>query len=842
MRPMGTKTKKLADPSKRVGDGNPRQEVERLIEKGRLKDAVKQAKLCWRAEATPENHRLLERAYLLRADQLRRGAMPTAAQEVAGHLLEFGVTDPTLLREAVQLLLLLGMNREAQALNGQIDSPEVRERFAHQEADLAVVDPERGGSASAEIREGGQVIRMAIEAVQKGDEAKGLAALREISRGSPFADWKLFVRGLAAHARREESEVRANWDRLVPDRAAARIARTLQALAGSSSGGVDGGAKVAVKTDALERRVLGTAVLEPLEQLRKLVASGRLNDAISRMSALRQPLAKIDPALAVRLTSVLYDPVVKAARELGYREAMTLAMEFTRAAERLPIDPHWNRLWALLWEGPQGSPDEAEGYWRKYLGDLKNLPILRAEERALAQALVLNYLGERHAREIDDSPDSFQELDRGRSGKNKVDEDLTRATKLFEESLALAPEHRPTYRCLMEAYDVSRKPDHAAAVARRLLVKFPDDLDALMFLASRHFDRDEPDQALEYARRARAIKPLDENAAELEWSIHIMRARHLALKERWEDARAEFAEAERQKPQSRQLLHVRARRAILELKASQAETAQDLIHQAQKDLPDPAPLWLALLIESIRYNLPRHERDRFEAHWIIALAGKVRGETAGAMADLMTAFVESKIDYPGRADHIKRIVGYLGRTNRTKYAHDDLEDVCFLLSLLPDQALCLEKMVKRGIKLFPDSPLFLTRAGALEFTKMKVGKGNPRTAIAHLKKARQIAEASNTPENARLLPKIREILSMLEDMSPGMPGFPFPGFGGGPFSGSGSRGLEDFFEFLGEMIGGDPFDEDDDDFIDDEPGPRPPPRKTGFGRKAPAKARKGKSR
>ena len=50
--------------------GALRVEVDRLIQKERFKDAVKQAKLCYKQESTPENHQLLERAYFLRARQL----------------------------------------------------------------------------------------------------------------------------------------------------------------------------------------------------------------------------------------------------------------------------------------------------------------------------------------------------------------------------------------------------------------------------------------------------------------------------------------------------------------------------------------------------------------------------------------------------------------------------------------------------------------------------------------------------------------------------------------------------------------------------------------------------
>ena len=69
-----------------------RMELDRLIQKERFKDAVKQAKLCYKQESTPENHKLLEWAYFLRARQLVQLGMSASAVEVARHLLDFGVT------------------------------------------------------------------------------------------------------------------------------------------------------------------------------------------------------------------------------------------------------------------------------------------------------------------------------------------------------------------------------------------------------------------------------------------------------------------------------------------------------------------------------------------------------------------------------------------------------------------------------------------------------------------------------------------------------------------------------------------------------------------------------
>src|SRR5206468_1600033 len=104
---MAARNKKQVLKGPPASGDSSRREVERLIEKGRLKDAVKQAKITFKQEGSPENRRLLERAYFLRAQQLQRDGMPTSAVEVAEHLVEFGVTDPALVEDAAQLFLAL---------------------------------------------------------------------------------------------------------------------------------------------------------------------------------------------------------------------------------------------------------------------------------------------------------------------------------------------------------------------------------------------------------------------------------------------------------------------------------------------------------------------------------------------------------------------------------------------------------------------------------------------------------------------------------------------------------------------------------------------------------------
>ena len=134
-------------------------EVERLLEKERFKEAVKQAKLCYSEESTPENHRLLERAYYLRARQLIEFGMSSSAVEVARHLLEFGVTGGECVDQIVRVLMDLGLRDQAYEIQERLGEPAMKEQLVAMAADRAVIHPDAGGDESGEFAREAKMIR-----------------------------------------------------------------------------------------------------------------------------------------------------------------------------------------------------------------------------------------------------------------------------------------------------------------------------------------------------------------------------------------------------------------------------------------------------------------------------------------------------------------------------------------------------------------------------------------------------------------------------------------------------------------------------------------------------------
>ena len=799
-----------------------RAEAERLIAKERYKDAVKQAKLCYKEQASPDHHRLLERAYFLRARQLVQQGMRSSAVEVAQHLIDFGITGSDAPDELVRLLAGLGLEQAALSVQERLGSPELKEQVARTVADQLVIHPGRPGAAAPElVREAG-LVRRALEAIQAGDEAGATAILRDLPRSSMLSEWKFFVRGLSAFQRDDDGEARANWDRLEPTRAPAAIAGRLRALAESPEA-----------PEAIERHAFGDPILARLKQLGDRVAAQDWDRALSLLGPLRVALRRVDPALPERLTRVLIASLIKSVQEMDWHGA---------GAGRPVLPPGRADGDRPALESPLG-PDLGRSPGRARRGHplLVRLPAGPRDPRGpharaapLAQAMVWNHVAELHReewealRDMQEGPPSLRALRKRKKPapeSPEVAEARKAAAAAVEQSLALAPDYLDSYRLLVALHRDWEDDAGLAAAAGRLLARFPEDVETLELLARHHYlGRDDPAAAFPYIERARRLRPLDDSLRDLEWLIRVGLARAFAMKKKWDAGRAEFAAAEALCPEvSRDFSHL-ARRAMLEYRAGQDEAGDRYVTQAGELLVEPAPLLLALLIHSIRFKMPKARTDEYTRRWDAELKKKKRGETAGEMAALLSAFLRSGVEYTGRAGHITKAVTYLRGTTRLKFRREDIEHVVeFLGELSPREDALATKLVRAGLKQHPGSVRLHVAASAVEAMDAGLGFLFGRSCASeprrHLETAPALAEASTDPKDTALVPAIRERLGRLDEIeqAAGRFGFPF-GPGSGP----------DFFDDF------DDFDEYDD-WMDDDgwdaeeeppaPGPAPRPRR-----------------
>ena len=783
-----------------------RREIERLIDSGRAKEAFKEAKLLFRQDGSAENRLLVERTYLQRIETLISGGMSESAREVAGSFLEFGVHDPELRQKLVLLLPQVGMTGQAVALQGAITSPEQQASLAVRVADRAVLHPEDAPAAFPELREEVAKVRGALAALESGNDAQAMESLQTIPRGSHLADWRLFVRGLAAFRRNDLEQAGASWSRLDLQRAAHKIADKLLPASGGQKND-----NLHKHLTAFETSAFGEPLLDRLSQLQGAFKAADWPRVRRLIGPLQLSLRRVDPRWSERLTEIVLPLLATEFSHVKIGNPEHRIGEVIGALEPLTWDPQWHRFRALLWESESGNAEDALAYWKSYVEDLNRFTRVLDAEPGKIQAMVLRRISALYddlAEDDDEGPDGFFDdpydndfYDAEEAGYSEAADFHDRAVEALEQSLQLDPTQRETHRQLVDLHESNEEPERAATALRGLLEVFPDDVQAIQRLIAHHQGRDEPKPVLDYVERIRALKPLDNSILETEAWARFSNARHLAIEKRFGEGREELARALVLPAPSIPPYRILMRRAAFEFKARSEAAAEEFVRQATELLDEPAPVWLSLAIESARYKLPKAVQQRFDKEFKAGVKRKVTSKTAGSLAIIMATYLRANVDYTGRAGHVREVLGYLKRTIRTKYDEFDLRSVCIYLHHLDKEKALEEKLAKRGLKLFPRSPFFLHLTAMFDLSRGPFAS-NPTQSLAQLQQAFDLAQASQDPRDTRLIPSIKSALSRMADIRDAMSAFS---------SGRGPRShmppvIEDL---LGSLI---------DQFTPDDPG------------------------
>ncbi len=734
---------------------NPLQSARQSFAKLDYKQALKDAKVAWRQAPSDECRQFLERAYVERARQLLRHGLRQESRAVLEDLFRLGVTESSVRDDVTPLAISVGLFDKAVATSS---SPELVEapHVAALLADSAVLHPDQAPASLPEVRRQAMEVRTALERLEAGDAEGAQAALKDIPRTSPFADWRLFVRGLAAYYRQDFAEMRSSWDRLEPGRAAWRIAQPLRDLAGAVESGKrvpDEHVAVRSLVTKIDSALFGQPVLPRLYELRARAAEEDWDGVLRAVRRLCQPLRGSQPEFLDRLGQVILPIVI----ERGSTELME---GLTEALAGPPTDPHWNRAWALFLEHPEeGDWEEAVQRWRDYLKDLKTLPAFSPQERTLAQALVWRWIGRNWLLEAKEAFPRSQESSVGKRHARNL------AIAAFRRSLALAPDLRDVYYDLARTQSDCGQHEAAEETYRQLLARFPDELDALRSIVRLLLGRDEPLSALEYALRAQHLKPLDREIAESVAMCQMGAARHHARAGRWEEGRACLAAAEAQGEGLWGLVPLYARKAAFEFKAGDLSEGRRWARQALQQ-GDPAAVSLHLLIEAERYEVADPIVLGFEREWKDGLKGRCRSAAAGGMASLLLSHLLVGSRLAGLRTYMKRVVTYLGRCRRVKWAENDLRDVCSFLEVLGEheESHRAEELVagflSKGLKTFPDSPFFYFHACRREVVEGPVACDRPYARYL-ARRAAELAERSSTPEDKRMAEDARHLLDLL---------------------------------------------------------------------------------
>ncbi len=752
---MGAKSKKRRGKLLRA-DSSPLDEAKRQYSRRNFREAVKEARRAHRLEPSDATRDYLQVATLARVRELQQHGLREQARALAADLLEMGVTEPSVRQELPSVLATLGMLDRATGGDGgaAVADPAVLKTAA----DQAVARPEEAPRSLPEIREGALLVRAALEAVEAGRDEEASEKLRSVSRHSPFSDWRLFVRGLIAYYRGDNEAMAAAWDRLEPGRAAVQITKPLRALAESGSGKQSDFQSV----DFLkaEKAVLGNAVLGDLIELQRAVGAGKWKDTVAVLRRLRPALQRLDPALWSNVCSFLY-------RSLLLRGNAADLSQLKSWFDPPAIDPHWHRAKAMILEHEEGVL-EADEHWRCYLNGLDQVLDIPPEQRSLARAMIGWHLGMLWVDEAISSQDDVF----GTESRAPDEDDLATAIDYLEPATKIAPDYAPAYRVLAEAYRHAGRRRNAVRTLERLLEQHPDDSDALLALADECRQQGDPLKARPFLERAANLKPLDREIRGRIWINHVAAARVYALKEQFDLGRSEL-DAAASMPRSGDVLDyaIPVRRAVLELKAGNRHASQQLIEQAKRAAQDEAPVLLMLVVEAIRYRLPKEFLSGFERDLKAAMKRRCSSAAAGEMSRIMLAFLASETTYPKRKAHSKQVVSYLARSSRVRWKAEDLRRVCEFLARARDEEevahatadKVLMDRLRKGREEFPDDPYFLITSAVEEIA---LGPYDCDRRLAHrwLTNGLAMAERSGNPRDAELVKTAKRKLSFLDEV------------------------------------------------------------------------------
>ena len=772
------------------------------FEKRNFKQALKDAKVAYRLSPAPEARALLECAYAARSRELHRNGLSQQAREALEELLLLGITQPEVQQEVIELSLLVGLKKGLQA-GGEI-SPEMRVRVQNSVADRAVTNGLPDSVEPAD-RPAAQAVCQALRYLEQGDEQQAAGAIKDIPRGSPFADWKLFVRGLIAYYRHERVEMAANWDRLDANRAAARIAAPLKAL--DLVAARPDNQPLPAAFDRLERGVFATSLLSTLPDLERCMSDDDRTGFVHRLKrcCAGAGWGKLPYALCERLTSLCVDWAISCEDEdlLTNLESWLVPQS---------LDPRWHRAHAVLHETASGDPHEIELRWAAFVDALPEAQGVSDQDRTILRALVWQHQAQSlvldvNAR-VDDSDDdpSGPEWQEERKLAPMLRE---MAIEYFNRSIAALPTHAAIYRDLAKAFTHWNKFAEAAQVWQRMLEHFPNDVEALSSVASYYLlDGDDPIRSLEPALKVLHLRPLDETLRQNAWFTHLAAARKYSQIGNWDRGRDMFSAAAALESRPERALWRVARQAIFELAAGQKQKdclprAEELVEQSLQMRPEPTAALLILSAEASRYGLPKKVRDRFVPLWNEAIKRPGDSSTAGALCELLCSYLESGVEYTGHKKHANDVANYIRRAQRITYTQRDLEQVCRFLQVAKKTPLA-RTLIKKGSLRFPDCAYFQFQMGEAEFDRGPMSC-NRRRAIGYFQRVLALTEKLDDSSSKRLADLSRQRLTTLRETHP----FPLGGFGSGRTnsegSGSGRKkksGSQSIFEQMADMLDG----------------------------------------
>lgn len=716
------------------------QRAERELNKGNAKEALKDARQCFRAEPTNAHRNLLERAYVARVETLMRSQFEEQARELLKELVDFGPTVSEVQQQVPRLQVLLGI--AAAQSSGAAAAPSDPALLV-MAADQLLLRPQSSARVPDAIRQEATLVREALEAVERGEDDVANEKLQSISRQSPFADWRMFVRGLSAWYQGDAERRRMNWDRLDANRPAHRIARTL--LARDDAALAKAAPELSLNLRRLEQGASEAGIVSYLLEAKTALEREEYGAFAEKLRGLRQRHGEEYPRIVDRMVSIGW----RTAFRTGNRQLFERVL---RSATPPRDDRNWSITRALFEEQfEQGDGDQFMQRWETAVAEIESNDFWKPEDRAIAVGLIYKHIAE----------DIIGFLRSRFSGHWPVEyESAQDAVRQFERSLQACPQLRETYQEYARFYLRSTDPEKALEIYERLLLAFPDDFEAANYLAHHYLQLDEPGRSERYVRVVATLRPRSKDTLKLRWDQHLAMVRQCVRSRKFEQARSEMAEAE--SAACAPLYLLTTVRAGIEFRAKNEEKAREHLAAATASIAEPTVIWLVLAYLVERFGIDKHWKKEFQENFRKGIGQVAMSETAGQLCGFLAAIVDGDVEYMGRATHIKLVQEYLARSRRIAWRPEDLDAACVFLGTCENSEQNWADLAERGQKEFPERPQFHYWRGYEQFCRGPL-RCDRTLAVDCLKRALELSATSPTPLTESQVSRAQQTISDIDD-------------------------------------------------------------------------------
>jgi tetratricopeptide (TPR) repeat protein len=754
--------------------------VERLLAEQHFQHSLDLAKTLHRVTPTAHTADLLVRAALGRAGQLSASNYQRDAATILSSVAAFAQA-PEQVEGLALALAECGQVELALRVSQPLASSILRGRILGSMADAAI----RGCALPTaclppDFQAHRDLIVKAFSEVAAGQDEQARATLAGIGLTSPFLEWKVLIRGLAAYYQNDDAKALENWQRLDARRLPARLAAPFRQA-------IDPTFRQAQPQEAqaqlhnLYERLQGSALSPRLRQVQQSLADPRhLAQAFRQAEGLLPALQAEAPHLRPRLAACFYWAIV----DHGYPEDLKRYQRVFRAS---PEDPELNRMEALALER-RGDLAQANDAWQCYeKGVAQRAALLPPGHADRLRALIWQHMAANAAQMRDNGmPIGFN----GFGGRGKP-MGLS-AENCYKRSLELAPDQLEVHFALVHFYMEERKLGKALQAAKRLLKQFPDHVPTLELSGDLSLRKSSYRDAIDFFRRAVQASPLTTQLRRKLGLAQAGRASELSMAGKYENARSAFQAAVAM-DEGDAAIPLLCGWAGMEFEAGEAARAEELLQRAAAHPGAQLAVAFAMLVLAIRKKLGKPHKARFEAdvkHW---LSQPPTAASARGLAAHFAAMRNSAAKYVGQKTHEKMVLAYLDKAVRLDFTEPQLVDVCAGLQEM-QAAKHLRKYFALGQQRFPGNPRFYL--AEIDYNlSLSPGRANHFKTKSLLDRVRQLAAGLPPGERTALLQEVQEREDELTHMFP----FPFGGFfGGDP--------MDDFW----------PGDEFDDDFDDDD--------------------------